>query len=39
MTPDEKVRYGLMAIGAASLVFASLGVHIVPFDPMSGAGS
>jgi hypothetical protein len=39
MTPDEKVRYGMMAIGAASLVFATLGVHLSPLDAMSGAGS
>jgi hypothetical protein len=39
MTPDEKVRYGLIALGAASLVFATLGLHISPLDAMSGAGS
>jgi hypothetical protein len=39
MTLDEKVRYGTMALGAASLVLATLGVHISPLDAMSGAGS
>ena len=39
MTVDEKVRYGMMAIVATSFVFATLGLHISPFDPMSGAGS
>ncbi len=32
MTLDEKVRYGMMALGGASLVFATLGVHISPLD-------
>jgi hypothetical protein len=39
MTPAEKVRYGMMAVGAASLVFATLGLHVSPLDAMSGAGS
>lgn len=39
MTVEEKVRYGMMAVGATSLVFATLGLHVSPFDPMSGAGS
>lgn len=39
MTIDEKLRYAMMALGAASFVFATLGVHVSPFDPMSGAGS
>jgi hypothetical protein len=39
MTIDEKVRYGMMALGAASLVFATLGLHVSPLDAMSGAGS
>jgi len=30
MTIDEKVRYGMMALGGASVVFATLGVHISP---------
>jgi hypothetical protein len=39
MTLDEKVRFGMMAIGGASLVFAALGLHVSPLDAMSGAGS
>jgi len=39
MTPDKKVRYGMVALGAASLVFATLGLHVSPLDAMSGAGS
>ena len=30
MTLDEKVRYGMMALGGASVVFATLGVHVSP---------
>jgi hypothetical protein len=39
MTIDEKVRYGTMALGGASLVFAALGLHLSPLAAMSGAGS
>lgn len=39
MTMEDKVRYGMMAMGAASLVFGTLGLHVSPFDAMSGAGS
>jgi hypothetical protein len=39
MTTDQKLRYGMMAIAAASLVSASLGLHASPLDIMSGAGS
>jgi len=38
MTIDEKVRYGMMALGGASLVFTALGVHVSPLsEPLSGA--
>lgn len=30
MTLEDKVRYGMMALGGASLVFATLGVHFSP---------
>jgi hypothetical protein len=36
MTLEDKVRYGMMALGGASLVFATLGVHISPL--MNGGG-
>jgi hypothetical protein len=39
MTLDEKVRYGMLALTGASLVFAALGVKISPLDPMRGFGS
>ncbi len=38
MTLDEKVRYGMMALGGASIVFATLGVHISPLDAYGGWG-
>jgi small-conductance mechanosensitive channel len=36
MTLDEKVRYGMMAIGGASVVFATLGLHLSPLDVVAG---
>ncbi len=39
MTVDEKIRYSMMALAGASLVFATLGLHMSPLDAMSGAGS
>jgi hypothetical protein len=36
---DEKIRYGLMAAAGASLIFATLGLHMSPLDAMSGVGS
>ena len=38
MTLDEKIRYGMMALSGASLVFATLGVHINPLQICGGAG-
>jgi hypothetical protein len=38
MTLDEKIRYGMVALGGASLVFAALGMHISPFDVAGGMG-
>jgi len=39
MTLDEKVRYGMVALTGASLVFAALGLKVGPLDPMGGFGS
>jgi len=38
MTLDEKVRYGMMALGGASVVLATLGVHISPLEIIGGMG-
>ena len=38
MTLDEKIRYGMMALTGASLVFASLGLKIGPLEAIGGAG-
>ena len=38
MTLDEKIRYGMMALGGASLVIAALGVHITPLEIAGGMG-
>lgn len=39
MTLDEKIRYGMIALTGASLVFATLGVHISPLGASGGSGS
>jgi hypothetical protein len=39
MTLDEKIRYGMMALGGASFVFAALGLHVTPLAAAGGAGS
>jgi hypothetical protein len=36
MTIDEKVRYGMMALGGASLILAAMGVHLTPLDRVVG---
>jgi hypothetical protein len=36
MTLDEKVRLGMVALTGASIVFASLGLHIGPLDVIGG---
>ena len=38
MTMDEKIRYGMMALGGASVVFAALGLHITPLQIAGGMG-
>jgi hypothetical protein len=37
MTIDDKVRYGMLALGGASLVLAAMGVHINPLQVINGA--
>jgi hypothetical protein len=39
MTLDEKVRFGMLALTGASIVFASLGLHLGPLEIIGGAGS
>jgi hypothetical protein len=38
MTLDEKIRYGMMAISGASLVFATLGLKVGPLEIIGGFG-
>ncbi len=38
MTLDEKIRYGMMALGGASIVLATLGVHVTPLAAGGGYG-
>jgi len=39
MTLDEKVRFGMIALGGASIVLATLGVHFNPLEIVGGHGS
>jgi hypothetical protein len=39
MTLDEKIRYGMMALTGASLVFASLGLKVGPLEIIGGWGT
>ena len=39
MNLDEKIRYGMIALGGVSLVFAALGVHITPLEICGGMGT
>jgi hypothetical protein len=37
MTLDEKIRYGMLALTGASIVFAALGLHhVAPLGVSSG---
>jgi hypothetical protein len=38
MTLDEKVRFGMVALGGASIILATLGVHISPLEIAGGMG-
>ncbi len=38
MTLDEKIRYGMLALSGASLVFASLGLKLGPLEIIGGFG-
>jgi hypothetical protein len=38
MTLDEKVRYGMVALGGASVVLTALGLHLGPINIVGGAG-
>jgi hypothetical protein len=38
MTLDEKIRYGMLALSGASLVFASLGLKVGPLEIIGGWG-
>lgn len=39
MTLDEKLRYGMLALSGASIVFAALGLKVGPLDPINGFGA
>ena len=39
MTLDEKIRYGMLALGGVTFVFAALGIHVQPLEPIRGFGT
>ena len=39
MNIDEKIRYGMLALSGASIVFAAMGLHIGPLEISGGYGS
>ena len=39
MTLDEKIRLGMVAMTGASIVFASLGLHMGPLEIIGGAAT
>ncbi len=39
MTLDEKIRYGMLALSGASLIFAALGLQVSPLKLIGGAGT
>ncbi len=38
MSTEDKVKFGLMALTGASVVFSTLGVHILPLQVIGGYG-
>ena len=38
MTLDEKIRFGMIALSGASIVLATLGVHVSPLEIVGGSG-
>lgn len=38
MTLDEKIRYGMIALGGASVVLTTLGLHVDPLAVAGGMG-
>jgi len=37
MTLDERIRYGIIALGGATLVLTAMGVHPGPLQTLAGA--
>lgn len=38
MTLDDKIKYGMMALTGASVVLATMGIHVSPLDQIGGLG-
>jgi hypothetical protein len=39
MTLDEKIRFGMLALTGASIVFATLGLKVGPLEIIGGFGT
>ena len=39
MTTDDKIKYGMVALTGASVVLATMGVHVSPFAIIGGIGA
>ena len=37
MTLEDKVKFGMMALSGASIVFTTLGVHVSPLAQVTGS--
>ncbi len=37
MTLDDRIRYGMLALGGATLVLTAMGLHISPLNFVGGA--
>jgi hypothetical protein len=38
MSLEDKVKFGMIALGGAALVFHTLGVHLAPLDSFQSYG-
>jgi hypothetical protein len=39
MSLDDKVKFGIMAMGGASVILATLGVHVSPLETVGSWGN
>ena len=39
MSTDDKIKFGMMALTSASVLFAAMGVHVTPLGITNGFGT